>query len=201
MSTTMPCASSSAARNATRMTKVAPCTFCAGPNTSPRNECATMIWSETSTAYTGHPLFVVGWSVHCRSRRIADQLADHVGGRVENRRQPRRQILEIDRRRDQGVEHGVAEQCQCRLEAPAVAPTGAVRGRDLADLARDEPQPAAVEGFPERHGHVAAAVPAELDHARLLAGEPQRGRKPARAGTGVEDEIAIGRRCVRRREA
>ena len=53
MSTTMPFASSVSDMNATSTTKVAPCSACAGPNTSPRNEWAIMMWSRTSTANTG----------------------------------------------------------------------------------------------------------------------------------------------------
>ena len=40
------------AMNAASMTKVAPCSACAGPNTAPRNEWAIITWSRTSTANT-----------------------------------------------------------------------------------------------------------------------------------------------------
>ena len=58
-----------------------------------------------------------------------------------------------------------------------------------------------MERFAERSRDVAAAVPAQLDDGRLLAGEPQRGRKPGGGAAGMEDEIAFGRRRVRAREA
>src|SRR5262249_57832244 len=144
----MPCASSSAARNATRMTKVAPCTFCAGPNTAPRNECAIMIWSETSTAYTENSFSFGGG-------RIADQLADRVAVGAEHRRQLGRQVRKRDGRRDQPVEHGIAEQRNRGRQPLAMGPARAARGRDLADLPPDQPQPAAVESFAQRPRHVA----------------------------------------------
>src|SRR5262245_60497836 len=151
------------------MTKVAPCTFCAGPNTAPRNECAIMIWSETSTAYTENSFSFGGG-------RIADQLPDRVAIGAEHRRQLRRQVRKRDGRRDQPVEHGIPEQRERGRQPPAMGPARAVRRRDLADLARDDPQAAAVEGFAERRGDVAFAIPAELDDGRLLAGKAQRGR-------------------------
>src|ERR1051325_10398199 len=95
MSTTMPFASSLSDMKATATVKVAPCSACAGPKTSPLNEWAIMMWSETSTAYTGAP-----WS-----RGIADELAQHAAGGREDTGQFCRQVVEGHRRGDQCVEH------------------------------------------------------------------------------------------------
>src|SRR5215475_10997190 len=106
MSTTMPFSSSRGEKNATRTTNVAPWSFCAGPKTSPQNECAIMIWSETSTAYTGVPhshmfLRLSHWADDGRrcptlghSRiRVGDQRTDDLGI-SKDLRQPLRQLLE-----------------------------------------------------------------------------------------------------------
>src|SRR5262245_36262865 len=116
-----------------------------------------MIWSVTSTAYTGSS------SGRFVPRRIADQLADYVGIRTKNRGELRRQIVERQRRRDQQVEHRIAKQHECRRKPPPMAPARPMRGRNLADLARDEAQPTAMERFAERQRDIAAAVPAQLD--------------------------------------
>ena len=55
-----------------------------------------------------------------------------------------------------------------------------VRGRDLADLARNELQPAAVERAAERHRDRPRPVPAQLDDGRLVAGDVERGRQAPR---------------------
>src|SRR4029077_5549245 len=97
MSTTMPLASSFSDMNATATVKVAPCSACAGPKTSPLNEWAIMMWSETSTAYTGAP-------------SVANELAQHAARWVEDIGQLGGQILEGDRRRNQRVQHGIVKQ-------------------------------------------------------------------------------------------
>src|SRR5437868_12608328 len=98
MSTTMPFGSSFSAMNATATVNVAPCSACAGPKTSPLNEWAIMMWSDTSTAYTDAPL------------GIADELAQNTARRVENAGQLGRQIGERNRRRDQRVQHRIVQQ-------------------------------------------------------------------------------------------
>src|SRR4051794_24133861 len=110
MSSTMPFGSSFSDMKATATVKVAPCSDCAGPKTSPLNEWAIMMWSETSTAYTDAPL--VG---------VADQLAQHAACRVEDVGQFRRQIRESDRRREQRIECGIGrEQIERGLEPVVV---------------------------------------------------------------------------------
>src|SRR5256885_13325582 len=93
ISTTMPLGSSLSDKNATATVNVAPCSACAGPKTSPLNEWAIMMWSETSTAYTqGSWWFLVG---------IADELAQRPARGIENVGQPGGQIAEPDSRRQQ----------------------------------------------------------------------------------------------------
>src|SRR5437899_6755780 len=104
MSTTMPFGSSCSAMKAARTTKVAPCSCCAGPNTAPRNECAIMIWSDTSTANTGPSLF--------SAARITNERAACVALRRQQASEPRRQLIEIDGGRQQRVEHRIVEQRQ-----------------------------------------------------------------------------------------
>src|SRR5204862_5468976 len=94
MSTTMPLGSSFSDMKATATVKVAPCNACAGPKTSPLNEWAIMMWSETSTAYTAAP---------GGSDGIADELAQRAARRIEDVRQPCRQVTERDGGRQQGI--------------------------------------------------------------------------------------------------
>src|SRR3989442_6534534 len=122
MSTTMPLASSRSARKATETAKVAPCSACAGPNTAPRNECAIMMWSETSTAYTETSLSSFS--------RVADELAQHPARRIQDFRQPRRQLGEADGGSDQGIEHGVGQQLE---RGGAGGPRGAERAEHGGD--------------------------------------------------------------------
>src|SRR5947209_15129921 len=54
MSTTTPAEPSSARRKVASTTNVAPCSRWAGPNSSPRRLCATIMWSRTVTLNTDH---------------------------------------------------------------------------------------------------------------------------------------------------
>ena len=54
-------------------------------------------------------------------------------------------------------------------------------GDDLADLRRDEPQPAAVEGEAEGRRHLRVAIPAQLDDRRLRARRRRARRQGRRA--------------------
>src|ERR1044072_9063474 len=186
MSTTMPFASSFSDMKATATVKVAPCSACAGPKTSPLNEWAIMMWSETSTAYTDAP-----------SVWIADELAQHAARGREDAGQFRGQIVEGHRRGNQLVEHRIFQQIERSGQTAAIVPAQPVTGRHLADLAGDQPQPPRMEDVAERHCYVICAVPGELQHRRLLAGEPQRGRKACARRTGVHHEVAVVRRLVR----
>ena len=95
---------------------------------------------------------------------------------------------------------GCAAELDRRFEPLAMRERRRGARRDLADLAGNELQAAAVERAAERHRHGPRAVPAQLDDGRLVAGDVERGGKARRAGAGVKHEIAIGGRRVRRRE-
>ena len=80
-----------------------------------------------------------------------------------------------------------------RGEPASMRPPRPVRRGDVADLARDQPQPPAVERLAERRRHLGCAVPAQLDDGRLVAGEPQRRREARGRRTRMENDVAIGR--------
>src|SRR5712672_3010905 len=193
ISTTTPLGSSASAMKAASITKVAPCSPWAGPNISPRNEWATITWSRTSTANIGPPEHLpANWLAAFLEKcdqadvlrgRIVDQLAQYAALGAENTGQSRRQVVE-------------------RGGGPAaMRPARPMRGRDLPDLARHQPEAAAVERAAERDRDLAGAVPAHLQHRRLGAGEPDRGRESSRAPARMHHEIAIARRGLRRRKA
>src|ERR1043166_5708445 len=96
MSTTMPFGSSFSDMKATATVKVAPCSARAGPETSPLNEWAIMMWSETSTAYTDAP-----------SVGIADELAQHAARRREDGGKLGGKVAERHRRGGQAGEQPV----------------------------------------------------------------------------------------------
>src|SRR5690348_15026358 len=132
----MPFSSSRSARNATRTTKVAPCSPWAGPNTAPRNEWAIMIWSETSTAYTGPSLFS---SLHPAggrsSKSIIDHGAEHIGFGRKQPRQLLRQVAEPRSLIEERIERRIGEQLDGCREPAGMGELRAPRRRDLADLA------------------------------------------------------------------
>ena len=86
------------------------------------------------------------------------------------------------RRRDQRIERGVAQQAERRGQAAAVGPARPVRGRDLADLARDRAAGGGC-GTPRRAAAATSPAPYQLSSTtvRLVAGEPQRGGEPGGA--------------------
>ena len=53
-------------------------------------------------------------------------------------------------RREQRIEARIGEQVERQRQAAAAVPARALRRRDRADLARDQPQAPAVEGLAER---------------------------------------------------
>src|SRR5215831_1437215 len=191
MSMTTPFGSSVSARNAASITKVAPCSAWAGPNISPRNEWAIMMRSRTSTANMATSIL----------RRIIDQLAQDRARRRQDFWHAHRQLDERDRGREQRVEPRVGEQVERGRDPAPMRPARPVRGRDLADLARDQLEAAAVERAAERRRHVARAVPAHLEDRRLVAGEPERGGEAGRAAARMHDEVAVARRRLGRGEA
>src|SRR3984893_2900275 len=136
MSTTMPLGSSFSAMKATATVNVAPCSACAGPKTSPLNEWAIMMWSETSTAYTATPKGSDG---------IADELAQRAARGIENVGQLSRQVAERDSRRQQAVQHRIVQEVERGGKTAAIIPARPMRGRDFADLAGDQPQAAGMK--------------------------------------------------------
>src|SRR5882672_120127 len=211
ISTTTPLGSSASAMKAASITKVAPCSPWAGPNISPRNEWATITWSRTSTANIGPPEHLpANWLAAFLEKcdqadvlrgRIVDQLAQYAALGAENTGQSRRQVVERDGGRQQRIEPRIRQEVERGGEPAAMRPARPMRGRDLPDLARHQPEAAAVERAAERDRDLAGAVPAHFQHRRLGAGEPDRGREPGRAPARMDHEIAIARRGVRRRKA
>src|SRR4051812_30106175 len=142
MSTTMPSASRSARRNVASTTNVAPCRRWAGPKTSPRKLCATMMWSRTVTLNTA--------------------LRAVVGDRVAERRQASggqalhdlRQLLEARLAGDEHVEGGVAQQVEREGQAVGGRAARAAGRGHRPDLAGAQAEAAGVERAPQREPHL-----------------------------------------------
>src|SRR5262249_57206705 len=100
-----------------------------------------------------------------------------------------------------GTERRTIAQPGPSPERAGVRPGGTVGRRALAALARDEPQPAAVEGFAKRHRDLAGAVPAHFDDGRLLTGELECRGQAGGVAARMKDEIAVLRRGFGRRKA
>src|SRR5215475_15231697 len=142
-----------------------------------------MMWSRTSTAYTGIFLGLT----------VVDALAQDRTASAQDGRQPRRQVRKCDRRLEQDVQPVVGEQTERMFETAARAPLPTMRGRNLADLARDQPKPTAMERAAQRHRNRRVAIPAQLDDGGFVAGRRQRRRQPRAAGAGVKDQPALRR--------
>ena len=160
-------------------TKVAPCSACAGPNTAPRNEWAIMMWSRTSTVNKAAP--------SC----VGDELAEYSASLAEDIRQSPGEIGKSHGRRKQRIEPRIGEQRDRSGEAAAVRPAWPVRRRDLADLARYQPKPAAVEGASEHRRHGRISIPAHFKHGCLFACELDSRAQPVRRAAGMNDEVAV----------
>src|SRR5437762_10265438 len=158
MSTTSWSASSAARRNVASTTKVAPCSRCAGPKTSPRKLWAIIMWSRTVTLNTRSPC-VIGDQMAERGQLAGGEPGQNPG-----------QLVEPGRARDQRVEDRVPQQVQGQREAVGVGTGGAAGRGDGTDLAAADGQPAGVEGAAECEADRAVAVPAEFDH-RALRGQ------------------------------
>ena len=133
--------------------------------------------------------------------RVIDELAEYAAPGLRGYREDAR----ADRRNEtagasSASSCGSASELDRGVEPLAVRERRAVRRRDLADLARDQLQAAAVKRAAERHRDVARAVPAQFDDGRFVAGESSAVVKPCGGGAGVEDKVAIGGRGVRRGE-
>jgi len=125
-------------------------------------------------------------SVGLGSRRVPNEPTDHVRLRIEDRGELGGQLLKRNRRRNEPIKHGIVKERKCCCETSSRAPARAPRGRDSADLARQEPQSSGVKGFPERRAYLAAPIPAQLDDAGFVSGNSQRGRKASRCGARME---------------
>src|SRR5262245_45443454 len=190
MSTTMPFSSSVCAMNATSMTKVAPCSACAGPNTAPRNEWAIITWSRPSTVNTKRTS-VAG---------IGNELAEYAALRAQDVREPLREFVERYGGHQQGVEPWVGQKLDRLLQPLPMRRGNAARWRHLAHLARHDLEAAAVKGAAQRHRHAARAVPAHFQDSRFVARDVERSGKAARIGAGVHDQFVVDRRIDRCRE-
>ena len=150
-----------------------------------------MMWSRTSTANKAAPY------------EIGDELAEQCalpGGK--NFRQPLRQIAETQSPGASSASSRGSASRRMRGGKPAAwRPARTMRRRDASDLARYQPQPPAVEGAAERRVTVAVAIPAHLEHGRLLSGQLERRAKPAARAAGMNDQIAVARRCFRLSES
>src|SRR3954453_13139911 len=166
MSTTMPSASSTARRNVASTTKVAPCSRCAGPNTSPRRLWAIIMWSRTVTLNT------------CSRPGVGDRVAER---RQAPRGQPRHDVRQLAEARLPGHEHverGVAEKVEGEGQtAGRRAPRAPCRGH-RPDLAGAEPEAVGVEGGAQREPHLLVAVPSQIDHGALGTKQPERALEP-----------------------
>ena len=58
-----------------------------------------------------------------------------------------------------------------------------------------------MERAAERDRDLVRAIPAQLQHRRLVAGEIERGRKAGGSAAGMDDEVAIAGRRIRRGKA
>src|SRR3954468_23232026 len=155
MSTTMPSSSRSGRRKVASTTKVAPCSRWAGPNTSPRKLCATIMWSRTVTENTSGTS-VVGDRVAQGGELARGELRHHVG-----------QLLEPGGAGEQHVVRRVAEQLEGQGHPLVRGTPAAARCRHRADLAGADRQPVGVEAAAEGEGHLGVAVPAQLDDGAL----------------------------------
>src|SRR5579862_2107928 len=91
---------------------------------------------------------------------VVDQLTEHAAFSVEDIGNPRRKLAERHRWLEQRIEAFVGEQRYCSSEPAAPSPAWPPRHRHLADLTRDQSQPAAMKRPTERCLNLSVAVPA-----------------------------------------
>src|SRR5690606_16659283 len=173
MSTTTPSASSSGRWKAASTTYVAPCSRCAGPNTSPRKLCALIRWSRTVTVNTCLPPRTCGDGGRkkvrrerrarpCRGRGRARRPAAALGASVSDpvaqtgylpageAGHHLGQLLERALAGDQRVEGGVGEQAQGQRHPVGEGAPGASGRGHRADLTAAHDQTAGVERLAQR---------------------------------------------------
>ena len=105
----------------------------------------------------------------------------------------RRQVAKFRLAADEGVEAPVGKQRECLFEPPPVGPAHPSIGRHLTDLRGDEAETAAVKISPQRDADIGAAIPARLDNPGLHTSRTERGCQARSTGTGVNDDICLGR--------
>src|SRR4051794_31333015 len=165
MSTTMPSSSRSGRRKVASTTKVAPCSRCAGPNTSPCRLWATIMWSRTVTENTSGP--PVGEDVTQGAELPGRELRHHVG-----------QLLEPGGPGEEYVESRVAQQLEGeRHPLGRRTPIAAGRGH-RADLTRTDRESVGVEPSSQRELHLGVAVPAQVHHRALPHDQVERALEP-----------------------
>src|SRR3954471_19464635 len=140
MSTTMPSASRAARRKVASTTYVAPCSRCAGPNTSPRRLWAIIMWSRTVTLNT--PL-----------RPVGDRVAERGEAPRSQPRHDARQLVEARLAGDEHVEGGVAQQLEREGEPVGRRAARAPSRGHGPDLARAQPEAGGVERPAQREAH------------------------------------------------
>ena len=126
------------------------------------------------------------------SLRVDDGLAEYPAFGVENSRQSLRQIAERNGGRQQCIEPWIIEQRDCGGKSAAVRPARTMRWRDVSDLARYKPKPAAVERASKHRGHRRVTIPAHFQDRRFVSGQFECRPQSIGRAAGVNDEIAIG---------
>ena len=134
----------------------------------------------------------IGW--------IIDDLTQHATDRSQNVGQSRRELVPRDRWLDERVVGRIGEQSERGVKPSPQGPARAARWRHPADLARDEPQPAAMEGRSERHRDRMAPEPAQFQHQGFITRQRERRCQPLRVTAGVKHDIALARGFLRERK-
>src|SRR5450432_250615 len=111
-----------------------------------------MMWSRTSMANKALSL------------RIGDKLAKYATLGLKNIGKLCRQIAKCHQRTEQHVEPRIGQLFNRGGQTALMRPIGPVRRGDMADLARNELEPAAVEGAAKQHRHLGIAIPAQFEH-------------------------------------
>src|SRR5207302_1935461 len=126
--------------NSTSTTNVAPCSFCAGPNTSPRKLWAIMKWSRTLTVYiVVFPATLKGSPYVRRAalsgpRVVTNPVTDRISRRGGQLRHGRRELVERALTGNERVELVVSQERQRERHTAARVPSGALRAGDVSNL-------------------------------------------------------------------
>jgi membrane glycosyltransferase len=143
---------------------------------------------------------VIGRYPGKRGGWIVDDLAQDAADRSQNVWQSRRELVPRNRWLDERVAGRIGEQRERGVKPTPRGPARAARWRHPADLARDEPQPPAMERRSKRHRDRMAPEPAQFQYQGFVTRERERGCKPLRATAGVKHDIAVARRALGQRK-